>query len=99
MPDFTPFLPDCDGRRDADSVGRCRVAPASGQVAGLVANVRDGPARRGLDPASVEARHLWVACLIKSGHKPEALAEFAKLRALRPPNLARMEAWFAEQMR
>ncbi len=52
-----------------------------------------------LDPASVEARHLWVACLLKKGEKSQARAEFAKIRALRPPNLARMEAWFAEQMR
>jgi tetratricopeptide (TPR) repeat protein len=52
-----------------------------------------------LDPASVEARQVWVQCLIKSGRKAEARAEFAKIRALRPPNLRQREAWFAEQIR
>jgi Tfp pilus assembly protein PilF len=52
-----------------------------------------------LDPASPEARQLWVQCLIKKGRRDEARAEFAKIRALRPPNLGKLEAWFAEQMR
>jgi tetratricopeptide (TPR) repeat protein len=52
-----------------------------------------------LDPASVEARHFWVQSLLKSGRKDEARVEFAKIRALRPPNLDKLEAWFAEQMR
>jgi predicted CXXCH cytochrome family protein len=52
-----------------------------------------------LDPASPEARHLWVACLLRAGRRAEARAEFAKLRALRPPNLRQLEAWFAQQTR
>ena len=51
-----------------------------------------------LDPASVEARQNWVRCLLNDGRKAEAEAEFAKIRALRPPNLDKLDAWFAEQL-
>jgi Tfp pilus assembly protein PilF len=52
-----------------------------------------------LDPASVDARRIWVVCLIKGGRKTEAQAEYARIRALRPPNLSRLDAWFTEQIR
>jgi hypothetical protein len=52
-----------------------------------------------LDPASVEARRVLVGSLIKRGRKSEAEVEFAKIRALRPPELPRLEIWFADQMR
>lgn len=52
-----------------------------------------------LDPASVEARQIWVQFLIESGRKTEAEADFAKIRALRPPNLHVLEVWFDQQMR
>jgi tetratricopeptide (TPR) repeat protein len=50
-----------------------------------------------LDPGSVEARHIWVECLLETGYPAEAQTEFAKLRALHPPKLAELEAWFAER--
>src|SRR5205823_2329004 len=52
-----------------------------------------------LDPASTEARCLWVQCLLKSGQKAEAATEYAKVRALRPPDLAKLDAWFLPQLR
>ncbi len=52
-----------------------------------------------LDPASVEARRYWTESLLRSGRRQEAEAEFARIRALRPPDLATLEAWFAEQTR
>jgi tetratricopeptide (TPR) repeat protein len=52
-----------------------------------------------LDPASIEARRALVAALIKNGRKSEAELEFAKIRALRPPELPKLEIWFAEQIR
>jgi len=50
-----------------------------------------------LDPGSVEARRIWVECLLETGQQAEAQTEFAKLCALRPPMLAELEAWFAER--
>jgi hypothetical protein len=47
-----------------------------------------------LDPASVEARVLWVKWLLHAGRKDEARAEFDKIKALRPPNLEKIVAWF-----
>ncbi|MBV9125492.1 MAG: hypothetical protein JO112_19260, partial [Planctomycetes bacterium] len=51
------------------------------------------------EPASVEARLLRVRGLLHQGHRTEAQAEFARLRALPPPNLEQLEAWFADQVR
>jgi hypothetical protein len=50
-----------------------------------------------LDPASVDARQTWVSYLLHAGRKDEARAEFDKVRALRPANLARLQAWFDEE--
>jgi hypothetical protein len=50
-----------------------------------------------LDPGSVDARQAWVTCLLHTGHKDEARTEFAKIRALRPPNIGQLQAWFDEE--
>jgi tetratricopeptide (TPR) repeat protein len=52
-----------------------------------------------LDPASVDARRLWVACLLKDGKFEEARTEFAKIELLNPPNVAELKAWFAARSR
>jgi tetratricopeptide (TPR) repeat protein len=52
-----------------------------------------------LDPASVDARRIWVQYLLRGGRKTEAQTEFAKIRALRPPDLDKLDSWFAEQTR
>jgi hypothetical protein len=50
-----------------------------------------------LDPASSDARQTWVTYLLRTGRKDEARSEFERLRALRPPNLGRLQAWFDEE--
>jgi hypothetical protein len=52
-----------------------------------------------LDPASIEARVLWVRCLLKTGAKAEAEVEFAKIERLQPPNLPVLQARFAVESR
>jgi hypothetical protein len=52
-----------------------------------------------LDPANIEARVLWVRCLIKTGDKSEARAEFAKIERLRPTNLPTLQARFDVELR
>jgi tetratricopeptide (TPR) repeat protein len=52
-----------------------------------------------LDPASVDARVLYVTCLARSGHKDAARAEFAKIERLRPPNLPLLQARFTVELR
>ena len=52
-----------------------------------------------LDPGSVEARRIWVECLLATGKKDEAKAEFAKLLALDPKEREKLEAWFTERTR
>jgi hypothetical protein len=52
-----------------------------------------------LDPASVEARVLWVSCLLKTGDKAAARVEFAKIERLRPPDLPVLQARFAVELR
>ena len=47
-----------------------------------------------LDPASVDARALRVTCLLKTGDKAEARAEFARLERMQPPNLNELRAKF-----
>jgi tetratricopeptide (TPR) repeat protein len=49
---------------------------------------------RRLDPGSVEARVLWIRLLVREGRRAEAREEFARVRALRPANLADLEDWF-----
>ena len=52
-----------------------------------------------LDPANLEARFLWVRCLIKTGDKSEARVEFAKIERLRPANLPTLQARFNVELR
>jgi hypothetical protein len=50
-----------------------------------------------LDPASTEARALGVMALLHTGRKDEARAEFARIEALRPPDLDELRRWFARE--
>jgi tetratricopeptide (TPR) repeat protein len=50
-----------------------------------------------LDPGSVEARLLWIKCLLESGDRKEAQAEFGRVEALQPPNLAALRDWWGKQ--
>jgi hypothetical protein len=43
-----------------------------------------------LAPASIEARMLWISCLLHAGKKAQARDEFTRIEALRPPDL---EVW------
>jgi tetratricopeptide (TPR) repeat protein len=52
-----------------------------------------------LDPASVEARCAWVQYLLQTGRTADAVAEYGKVRALKPPNLAQLDAWFSRLLR
>jgi hypothetical protein len=40
-----------------------------------------------------------VQYLIQSNQKSEAVAEYGKVRSLKPPDLPRLDAWFARQLR
>ncbi len=46
-----------------------------------------------LDPASVEARVLWVTLLLRTGRKEEARKEFENVKALHPQDIDRLQAW------
>jgi Flp pilus assembly protein TadD len=50
-----------------------------------------------LDPGSWEARRVWVECLLQAGRRDKAIAEFDKIRALKPPQLDELEAWFRKR--
>ena len=52
-----------------------------------------------LDPANMDARVLWVSCLLRTGDKAAARAEFAKIERLRPPDLPVLQARFAVEWR
>jgi hypothetical protein len=52
-----------------------------------------------LAPGSIPARKLWVECLLREGKKDEAKAEFARIEALNPPDLAELRAWFGNRTR
>jgi len=52
-----------------------------------------------LDPGSTEARMLWITCLLRDGRKAEAAAEFARIEALRPPDLSRLRALYQAERR
>jgi hypothetical protein len=52
-----------------------------------------------LDPASIEARVLWVKCLLHTGDKARARAEFTTIERLRPPNLPLLQARFSVELR
>jgi tetratricopeptide (TPR) repeat protein len=52
-----------------------------------------------LDPPSLEARVLWVRCLLRSGDRARARAEFARIERLRPPDLPVLRARFLVELR
>lgn len=52
-----------------------------------------------LDPGNWEARRVWIECLLEAGQRDEAVVEFDKLRALQPPQLDELEAWFKQRSR
>jgi Flp pilus assembly protein TadD len=51
-----------------------------------------------LAPASVEARMLWITCLLRQGQKAEACDEFARIEALHPPDLEVWRTRFQQQL-
>jgi Tfp pilus assembly protein PilF len=52
-----------------------------------------------LDPSNLEARTLWVSCLLKTGDRDRARAEFAKIERLNPSNLPLLRARFDVELR
>jgi tetratricopeptide (TPR) repeat protein len=52
-----------------------------------------------LDPFSASGRQHLVGILLQRGNKAEALAQFAVIRRLNPPDLPKREAWFEQQLR
>jgi Flp pilus assembly protein TadD len=52
-----------------------------------------------LAPNNVEARRLWISCLLEEGNKVEARKELTRLSALKPPNLGELRARFEKQLR
>ncbi len=52
-----------------------------------------------LDPGNVEARMLWVTCLAHQGRRERARAEFARIEAMRPPDLPALRKLYSELQR
>jgi hypothetical protein len=52
-----------------------------------------------LEPESIDARAHAIGCLVHLGRKAEAEAEFQKIVAFRPANLAELRTWYADQLR
>jgi hypothetical protein len=52
-----------------------------------------------LDPLSAEARAARLACLVAAGEWDEARAEFARIEAMAPENLAELRARFAKKLK
>jgi hypothetical protein len=52
-----------------------------------------------LDPFSAEARSTRVRCLLATGQKEAARAEFARVEALAPPNLRELQIRFGKKLR
>jgi tetratricopeptide (TPR) repeat protein len=52
-----------------------------------------------LEPASVEAHMLRIRFLLLEGRKTDARAEFARIEALRPPDLERWRTIYQEELR
>jgi hypothetical protein len=52
-----------------------------------------------LDPSSMEARVLWVRCLVNTGDKASARAEFTRIERLHPPDLPLLQARFTVELR
>jgi hypothetical protein len=52
-----------------------------------------------LDPSNLEARMLWVSCLLRTHDPDKARAEFAKIERLHPSNLPLLRARFEVESR
>lgn len=52
-----------------------------------------------LDPGNIDARKFWITYWLRAGDKEKAKAEFARIEAIKPPNLAELQNWFARLMR
>jgi tetratricopeptide (TPR) repeat protein len=52
-----------------------------------------------VDPFNVSGRQARVGLLLQEGKQAEARGEFDIIRRLRPPDLAKREEWFAQQLR
>jgi hypothetical protein len=52
-----------------------------------------------LEPLNAEARAVRVSCLLATGDKAEARAEFARVEALAPPNLGDLRILFARKLK
>jgi hypothetical protein len=52
-----------------------------------------------IEPLSAEARAVRVSCLLATGDKAEARAEFARVEALAPPNLGELRIRFERKLR
>jgi tetratricopeptide (TPR) repeat protein len=50
-----------------------------------------------LSPHSPEARQIWIEYLLRTGRRPEAQAELARLQALVPGRRQELDAWFQKQ--
>jgi len=51
-------------------------------------------AANGAGPASIDARKLWIECLLQDRQVAEARAEFARIVALKPADLDQLKSWF-----
>ncbi|HEV3146261.1 MAG TPA: tetratricopeptide repeat protein, partial [Gemmataceae bacterium] len=52
-----------------------------------------------LSPANTEVRKVWVEYWLHQNDRERAKAEFAKIEALQPKDLAELQAWFQRQMK
>jgi tetratricopeptide (TPR) repeat protein len=52
-----------------------------------------------LEPARIEAHMLWIRYLLHEGKKADARAEFARIEALRPPDLERWRKVYQEELK
>lgn len=51
-----------------------------------------------LAPTSVEARMLWITCLLRQGQKAEAREEFSRIEAVHPPDVEVWRKRFEQQL-
>jgi len=51
-----------------------------------------------LDPTNIDARRILIDCLLRTGKRSEARAEFALVEALRLPALEKLQVWFVARM-
>jgi hypothetical protein len=76
-----------------------RLGQALSERRELVEAVTECDAALKLNPASVEARMVRMACLLDLGRKGEARTAFAALLPLKPPREEELRRWFDAQLR